>query len=272
MTGRAGSSTRGAKEEASVSADGGDSVRSLLRGLEVLRYINEFRDTRPSTIGRHLGIPRPTVCRLLNTLEANGYIIRCGSSGKPLISERTAALAKTYKSRTRLVQVGERALMDAHNDILWPVDLSRRLGTEMIIFETTHGVSPYSLDTNMLGKRLPLLSSSSGQCYLAHCDEAEREEILQNMLLGLEDDRRKALEAQFSYVTSSDIREKGYALRAAGQFMPRTSSFSIPFRRGEKLLGCITMIWPRRAMSGAEAVGKHLPRLQAVATRLNREI
>lgn len=51
-----------------------NSVRSLARGLAVLSYVNKSGESRPAEIAKALGLPRPTVYRLLETLEEMGYV------------------------------------------------------------------------------------------------------------------------------------------------------------------------------------------------------
>ena len=43
-------------------------IRSLSRGIEVLRYLNTVDGAHPSDICRSLDLPRPTVHRILETL------------------------------------------------------------------------------------------------------------------------------------------------------------------------------------------------------------
>ena len=51
-----------------------ERVRSLARGLAILRFVNAAGDTRVSEIAAELKLPRPSVYRLLHTLEEEGYI------------------------------------------------------------------------------------------------------------------------------------------------------------------------------------------------------
>ena len=62
--------------------DGGShAVRSLQRGLDVLHHVNTAGGIRAGALARLLNLPRPTVYRLLQTLEELGYVERAASSG-----------------------------------------------------------------------------------------------------------------------------------------------------------------------------------------------
>ena len=51
-----------------------DSVRALVRGLDILRHVNRVGACRAREIAIATGIPRSTVYRLLETLEEQGYV------------------------------------------------------------------------------------------------------------------------------------------------------------------------------------------------------
>ena len=68
-------------------------VRALARGLNILRYLNKVGATLPGEIASKLGLPRPTVYRLLHTLEEEGYVIWSASDARVRVSPLAAALA-----------------------------------------------------------------------------------------------------------------------------------------------------------------------------------
>jgi len=76
-------------------------VRGLLRGLTVLRALNETNYATAMELSKRTGLPRSTVYRLLDTLMAAGYV-------------GIGARKETYQL-TILV----RALSDGFNDEAW---------------------------------------------------------------------------------------------------------------------------------------------------------
>ncbi|MBT6097644.1 MAG: helix-turn-helix domain-containing protein, partial [Marinovum sp.] len=73
-------------------ADRQDNVRSLTRGLKILRFVNAEGAARPAEISSALGIPRPTIYRLLRTLEEAGYIFFSASDSRARVSPRASGL------------------------------------------------------------------------------------------------------------------------------------------------------------------------------------
>jgi IclR family mhp operon transcriptional activator len=60
------------------------SVRALVRGLKILRYLNSRGSARPAEVASALDIPRPTVYRLLQTMEEAGYVLFSASDSRGL--------------------------------------------------------------------------------------------------------------------------------------------------------------------------------------------
>lgn len=60
-----------------------EGVRAFKRGLDVLREVNRSGGIRAGDVARALDLPRPTVYRLLETLEELGYIARDSAHQTP---------------------------------------------------------------------------------------------------------------------------------------------------------------------------------------------
>ncbi|MEY9396421.1 DNA-binding transcriptional ArsR family regulator [Bradyrhizobium japonicum] len=56
-----------------------EGVRAFKRGLDVLQEVNRSGGIRAGDVARALDLPRPTVYRLLETLEELGYVARSAS-------------------------------------------------------------------------------------------------------------------------------------------------------------------------------------------------
>ena len=59
-----------------------EGVRAFKRGLDVLHEINRSGGIRAGDVARALDLPRPTVYRLLETLEELGYVARSASDDR----------------------------------------------------------------------------------------------------------------------------------------------------------------------------------------------
>jgi DNA-binding transcriptional ArsR family regulator len=161
-----------------------DGVRAFKRGLDVLHEINRSGGIRAGDVARQLELPRPTVYRLLETLEELGYVARSASDDRFRVTRRASSLGDGYDPGVVICQAAAPYLAELSKILVWPVDLSTYENASMVIQETTHSRSPLSIDRGMIGKRLPVLRTSAGRAYLAAC---ARQAGLQTALIDMAD-------------------------------------------------------------------------------------
>jgi IclR family mhp operon transcriptional activator len=120
----------------------------------------------------------------------------------------------------------------------------------------------------MIGRRLPVLRTSSGRAYIAFCPPEERQVILRHIgRLDEPEDRPFLLDMAIDRMVR-DTQERGFGVRDGGEFNPKTASLALPILRGDAVLGCISVIWIRTAMKLGEAVGQFVEPMQAAARQL----
>ena len=78
----------------------------------------------------------------------------------------------------------------------------------MLVRETTHEASTLSIDHGMVGRRLPMLRTAAGRCYLALCPDKERRAILEMLSRSKAPEDRGARETQrLMKLSGNDPRE-----------------------------------------------------------------
>lgn len=249
-----------------------DGVRSLQRGLEILRYVNAAGGAKPSEIAKALDLPRPTVYRLLQTLEELGYVAMSASSNLVRVTRLAGSLGDSAQRNSEICRLAAPLLAKYGGKLVWPLDLSIYDNTNMVIEETTHGRSPLSIDRAMTGFRMPMLRTSAGRAYLAFCPEAERDLIVTHL-------RRLGDPADMFFLQNGwlermvkETRERGYALRDFGEFRAQTASIAVPVFSDGVNVASISMIWIRSAMKTSEAVAVGLQPLQELAAAIGEAL
>lgn len=248
--------------------DRNEGVRSLLRGLAILRHVNAAGSAKPGEIAKALSIPRSSVYRLLQTLEEAGYVAFSGSSSLVRVTRLAASLGDSSAMRPELCRVAAPLLAEYAARLLWPLDLSVYDNAAMVIQETTHGRSPLSIDRAMTGYRMPMLRTSAGRAYLAFTGEAERDLILDHLRrLG---DPADAFFLQESWLTRmiAQTRERGFAIRDAGEFRMQTASLAAPVIVEGTVRACVSLIWIRSAMKTSKAIESAAAPLIELAARI----
>lgn len=248
------------------------NVRALQRGLEILRVVNASGGIRAGAVARALGVPRPTVYRLLQTLEELGFVVRGASNDLFRVTRRAAGLGDGYDASVLVARHAGPVLLDLRRRFVWPFDLCVYENAAMVIQETTHSLSPLSIDRGMVGRRLPMVRTSSGRCYLAFCPAEERQVILRHVTRLEDPDDAPFLEPRALDRLLAQTVERGYAVRDGGEYNPRTASLAVPILREDVVIGTISCIWIRSAMTQAEAVEQLVAPLREAATSVLERI
>lgn len=249
-----------------------DGVRALQRGLDILRAVNASGGVRAGHLARSLDLPRPTVYRLLQTLEELGYIERGASNDLFRVTRKASSLGDGYDAAVLVASHVGPVLFDLGRRFVWPFDLSVYENAAMVIQETTHARSPLSIDRGMIGRRLPVLRTSSGRAYIAFCPAEERQVILRHIGRLDEPEDRPFLYDMALERVLRDTRERGFGVRDGGEFNPKTASLAVAIMRGDAVIGCISVIWIRTAMKLAEAVAQFVAPMHAAADAIVRQI
>jgi IclR family transcriptional regulator, mhp operon transcriptional activator len=259
-----------AKRSKQASARGG--VRSLERGLALLRLVNEMGGVRPAEAAKALRLPRPTAHRLLETLEELGYVRRSPSDNRFLVTIQASRLSGGYDTDVQLSEVVGPVLAQLLHDLVWPVNISTHSNGMMVVRETTHARSPLSVDRDMIGLEVPMLRTASGRAYLAYCGEAERTEIIHQLKV-----RNDA--GDEPYIADDAIgemlalcRRQGFAGRFNEPFVSRTSSIALPILVDGCARGSLSIVWSTSAMPYNRAIHQFLQPLREAARTISDDL
>ncbi|AJA62676.1 MULTISPECIES: DNA-binding transcriptional regulator [Bradyrhizobium] len=249
-----------------------EGVRAFKRGLDVLQEVNRSGGIRAGDVARALDLPRPTVYRLLETLEELGYVARSASDDRFRVTRRALSLGDGYDPGVVICQAAAPFLAELSKTLVWPVDLSTYENAAMVVQETTHSRSPLSIDRGMIGKRLPMLRTSAGRAYLAACPARERDLIVNHLRRIDEADDRPFLDQARLDQMIAETAARGYAIRSEGEYNPKTASIAVPIKRNGAVFGCISIIWIRSALGIEEAVAQFAAQLQETASAIPVEV
>ena len=247
------------------------AVRSLRRGLEVLEAVNHYSGLRASKVARIIGIPRPTAYRLLETLEGMGFVVRGSSQDSWTPTLKTKSLSSGFRDEDWVAQIAVPQMMKLGRQILWPLDLVTFRNYRMLIRESTHNISPFSVDHGMVGRELPVLETAGGRAYLAFVSAPERQHILSALRSELGDEKVDYhQDGPLSFILKRTL-DLGVGFRIKG-LNNRTMSISAPIMGQERPIGCLTVIWIASAMKFDEVIRTHKDALIAAAGAISRDL
>ena len=253
--------------------DGGMSeprlVRGLLRGLAVLRALNEYNYATALELSKHTGLPRSTVYRLLDTLMTAGYVSIGARKETFQLTIQVRSLSDGFDDDAWVIDIASPVLAELGRQIVWPTDIATFDRNAMVVRETTHAFSPLSINREKAGFRPPLLASSLGLAYLAFCPDGEREMILRSLAASDRPDAELAKNRAGIDRILAETRRRGYGVREGG-ISPKTGSIGVPVMWGGRPIAAINIHYILSALLLDEVVSRYLEPLRTAAARIER--
>jgi IclR family mhp operon transcriptional activator len=242
-------------------------ICSLERGLKVLEYLNTVRASTAHEIALELKLPRPTVYRILETLEQRGLLYRSASDSVFRLTSAVRQLSSGFADEEWIRSLGAPLLRRLGEKVLWPTDLATFEDNAMVIRESTHRFSPFSVDVGMIGRRRHLLKSPLGRAYLAFCPEEQRNAILETLRRSLDpDDALSRDEAFLEKMIASSVAN-GYSSCRELQH-PKCASIAVPVMLHREVVACINIVWVSATIDYDEVISRYLPDLNKTKLEL----
>lgn len=203
-------------------------------------------------------LPRPTVVRLLQTLVELGYATRVSRAIGYRLTDKVLGLAQGIRFVDHLVDVAAPHMSQFTRTYGWPLYLGTISNRAITIRHSTAAESPMSFERAALQRRSPILSSALGRAWLAFCSAEERRAVLRD--LGVRQDAK--LTAAFAR-----IRRDGHAFTVLPR-SGRLQGIGVAIRKGERVMGCLSMRFIRSAMTEEEAGRRYGAPLDALAAAI----
>jgi IclR family mhp operon transcriptional activator len=254
------------------------TINGLERGLRVLRALHARPISALHELHAETSISKPSLLRILNTLEQSGLVSRRLADGQYRISGNFIRLARRRNSRhDRVAEAAAPVLDRLCQQIAWPSDLAVPAGNHMETRETSRTHSPFIVFHDRIGHRINWSLSAVGRAYLAHCPDFEREKIIARLRRSRHSEDDLARNPKRLERILADVRERGYASRDsgfAGGFYGRPpysdglSAIAVPLVDGARVHGAINLLWLRQAGSVEAFAKSHLGSLNAAAAEI----
>lgn len=251
------------------------TVRALERGLQLLRALDDDQGRSLHELHAATGMAKPTLLRLLTTLEQQGFAWRAIGDGRyrrkmslseaPRGTERLRALAKVAGPHLERLQL----------KAIWPSDLLVVRNNRLLAVETSRRRSGLALNFYPIGFEVDMLLSAPGRAYLAWCSDKERERVLAH--LGRRPPAnprsREVLHGELA-VLLNRTRVQGYGARdplfggsekPMAEFDDGLDAIAVPVLHGTRVLACINLVWMRKYGLRSRIVRDHLDDLKATA-------
>jgi IclR family mhp operon transcriptional activator len=249
------------------------TVRGLERGLQVFKALQRAPAMSLHEVHAATGLPKPSLLRLLATLERAGMVHRRIDDRRYLVSARLTQIVRRPGRFDVLAESAAPVLDRLCQKIVWPSDLAVPAGDGMEIIETSHVRSPLSLNSAHIGSRINWLMSALGRAYLAFCPEGEQRQVVAHLRKSRNPQDRLAHHPRQLDRVLAETRARGYGLRDAAYeggfyddpFDDKLAGLAVPLLQANRVRGCINIIWARRALTVDQIVAQHLSDLREAA-------
>jgi DNA-binding IclR family transcriptional regulator len=199
-------------------------VVALARGLEILRCFGPGeRSLGNQEIARRIGVPKPTVSRLTQTLTELGYLRYSERDGRYALSTGVLSLgfsALAYSDVRRIARPLMQALAE-HTQAA--VNLGIRDRLSMMYVDRYRNASTYTVELDV-GSHVPMANSAMGRAYLSVMADKDRA-VLLDAIRKSDPTRwpelKRGLEASFR-----EYQEKGYCLNL-GFWRPEVHAIAV---------------------------------------------
>lgn len=251
------------------------TIHALERGLAVLRCLDEDAGKSLAELHRATGIPKASLLRILETLEENRFAWRAIGDGRYRCSISLVPRRHLDEATARIAEVAAPHLECLQRKVIWPSDILVYRSGRLELVETSRRHSNLGLKLYRIGYQVDMFLSAPGRAYLAFCTADERAGI---MARARENPppiaRSRAVLAGELDGILVETRRLGYASRDSrfgggdvdmGVFDDGLDAIAVPIRRGEQVLACMNLVWPRKYRLRAKIVADHLGDLLAAA-------
>jgi len=238
-------------------------VRAVTRALSIL---DSFDESRPrltmQQIGSHIGMPKATTFRLVQTLEQAGYLIRLEDQ-RYCLSFKLLRLAGLVRAGLPIRDICRPTLVEIAEKTGETVTLNLLSGHERICLDVVDTPSPL-MSIARTGEHISLLKGASGKLFMAHMDKATLDAVLKAAPGGRKV-KRQALARDFAR-----IRRQGYAT-SHGERVAGLSAISVPLRGlEERVTYCLSLTGPTVRMEKRQAAFLRI--MLAAASALSRRL
>jgi IclR family mhp operon transcriptional activator len=259
---------------------GPKTIRALERGLQVLDALRANPISSLHDIHRTTRIPKPTLLRILHTLDKAGLVSRRVADGHYRLSAFAGVVRKRDR-HDRLAEAAAPVLIRLCQKVKWPSDLFVPNGDCMERRETTTWQSPFVFNPEWarpgVTRRVGWLTTAVGRAYLAWCSEKEREQILKRLRKHNRPGDWLVKDPKRLERILVKAREQGYATRDAsftgGSYdgLPYDDglvAIAVALSDGARVYGSMNILWIRKAFTVEEFAAQHLADLQDAAREI----
>jgi IclR family mhp operon transcriptional activator len=245
------------------------TVRSLSRGLALIRELNMTGPSSVQQLSSGTGLNRTTCYRLLQTLQQNGFVAFDRENALFALTTKVRMLSEGVSTRDLSSQAALPPMFALLEEVSWPSDFAVFELGSMMVHESTHSFSPFSIHRSMVGRRRSLVRSALGRAVLSAASPALRREMLEIAASFVPEDAAIARDFSFIDHIVSRTKKDGYA-SSVDQSEQGISGIALAIAGVRPVLGSLNIVFFSSAMTPEIAAQRYLPSLTKAVEEIER--
>lgn len=249
-------------------------IRAIERVLDVLEELNRHPVSTIAELNRSTGLPKPTLVRILQTLEEKGYVDNDPRLGGYQVTAQVATLSGGYHKEPMVVEAGRPWAVALTRQHQWPISIALYDNASIIVRFSTipdSAISPFHRTVNM---RLPILTRGLGRAYFAFAPQDEQDLILS--ILQRSDDPEDNMARAPAQVAAmvSEVQSQGYATRPEAVTPKNSDTIAVPvFSPAGRVIASLGMTYFRSAFPSARtATARYSPLLKKASAEITVDL
>lgn len=246
------------------------SQSALARGLTIIEWITaRDRPVTSAEVAEALDLPKPTVHRMAQQLEQQGFLKRVPGSKRFSGGSRMHSLALAALSNSVIGAPRHAVLQSLSEEIEETCNCTMLEGSHVVYFDRVEANWPYRIHLPV-GTHVPLHCTASGKLFLALMPTAQRGRLLNTLPLARYTNftitERTQLEVQLMR-----IKEEGIALDK-GEYLSGLISLAIPVLDLHNRICFAIAVHVPTARRSADELWQYLPAMRRAAGKLSQLI
>jgi IclR family mhp operon transcriptional activator len=257
-----------------------ETIRGLQRGLQVMQVLHTSSIASLNDIHRATRISKPSLLRILKTLEHAGVVSRRLADGHYRLS--AFVRARKRDAHERVAEAAAPVLDRLCQKVKWPSDLLVPAGDHMERRETSRALSPFVIHSHFhtsreIGTKVNWLLTGVGRAYLAFCPVGERQRILERLRNSDKPEDGLARDPDRLERILAETRARGFGVRdpsfvggpyGTPPYDDGLAGMAIPLQDGRRVYGSINILWIKNAFTIDEFAARHLADLRAAGREI----
>lgn len=245
------------------------SIRSLERGLLVLRTLSKEGPLNISQTATKTSLPRQTVSRIVHFLHGLGYVVRRKADKRFEISETTLELTDGLNHTSWIRKTAVPAMEKLCREVLWPVALTQARRLRMEIMWNTESISPLVMRSAPVGLAFPIATTVAGQVFLANCEEEQRQTMI-NAIMKEEPNALKKIDLSKGLLNKklNDIKTQGFYCDKVPH--KGHAALAAPILIDGVINAVIDIRFPLKALGLKDATNRYSDKIMNVAYKITK--